>query len=394
MNENSEIQKLLHKFILNQCDVEESSEVVDYYKKKKLTSDFPTVQEVQTLLNEFPEMDIETADKIFSKILINVKEIESTKTESTEIESRRFPFLKYISIAASIIILFSIGWSYQNNISTQKKNQLLNNDEITLQLANGDVQIISATKKSQVTDSKGNVVANHNGNKMVYDTKNALQELVYNTIKIPYGKRFELELSDGTIVHLNSGTTLKYPVKFIASKNRQVFLDGEAFFDVAKDKKHPFVVNANNLKVRVLGTHFNVSNYPEDNLTDVVLVEGSVGLYTTSEQFDTNKNTILKPGYKASFNKKDSRIQTKAVITDNYTSWMEGRLSFKNLSFNDITKKLERHYNVTIVNQNKKLANEKFYASFGDEPIEKVLSYFNDIHGISYTIKNNEILIK
>jgi ferric-dicitrate binding protein FerR (iron transport regulator) len=126
----------------------------------------------------------------------------------------------------------------------------------------------------------------------------------------------------------------------------------------------------------------------------VVLVEGSVGLYTTSEQFDTNKNTILKPGYKASFNKKDSRIQTKAVITDNYTSWMEGRLSFKNLSFNDITKKLERHYNVTIVNQNKKLANEKFYASFGDEPIEKVLSYFNDIHGISYTIKNNEILIK
>jgi ferric-dicitrate binding protein FerR (iron transport regulator) len=263
-----------------------------------------------------------------------------------------------------------------------------------LQLANGDVQIISAGKKSQVTDSEGNVVANHNGNKIAYDTETPLEKLVYNTIKIPYGKRFELELSDGTIVHLNSGTTLKYPVRFIAGENRQVFLDGEAFFDVTKDKKHPFIVNADNLNIRVLGTHFNVSSYPEDNLTDVVLVEGSVGLYTANEKFDANKNTVLKPGYKGSFNRKDNHIETKPVITDVYTSWMEGRLTFKNMSFNDITKKLERHYNVTIVNQNKKLANEKFYASFGDEPIEKVLSYFNDVHGINYTIKNNEILIK
>ena len=115
------------------------------------------------------------------------------------------------------------------------------------------------------------MVGNQNGNKIVYDTETTLEKLVYNTIKIPYGKRFELQLSDGTIVHLNSGTTLKYPVKFIASGNRQVFLDGEAFFDVAKDKTHPFVVNADNLNVRVLGTHFNVSNYPEDKLTDIVL---------------------------------------------------------------------------------------------------------------------------
>jgi ferric-dicitrate binding protein FerR (iron transport regulator) len=183
-------------------------------------------------------------------------------------------------------------------------------------------------------------------------------------------------------------------VKFIASQNRQVFLDGEAFFEVAKDKKHPFLVNANNLNIRVLGTHFNVSNYPEDGLIDVVLVEGSVGLYTANEKFDADKNTVLKPGYKGSFDKKDNHIETKAVNTDLYTSWMQGRLMFKNMSFNDITKKLERHYNVIIVNQNKKLANEKFHASFGDEPIEKVLSYFNDVHGISYTIKNNEILIK
>jgi hypothetical protein len=389
MNENSEIQKLLHKFILNQCNVEESNEVVDYYRKNKLTTDFPTVEDIKILVDEIPEMDVATADKIFSKILISAKE-----TESTAIETKKFPMFKYISVAASIIVLLSIGWSYQHGFFKQKNDPIINSNEITLQLANGDVQIISAGKKSQVTDSEGNVVANHNGNKIAYDTETPLEKLVYNTIKIPYGKRFELELSDGTIVHLNSGTTLKYPVRFIAGENRQVFLDGEAFFDVTKDKKHPFIVNADNLNIRVLGTHFNVSSYPEDNLTDVVLVEGSVGLYTANEKFDANKNTVLKPGYKGSFNRKDNHIETKPVITDVYTSWMEGRLTFKNMSFTDITKKLERHYNVTIVNQNKKLANEKFYASFGDEPIEKVLSYFNDVHGINYTIKNNEILIK
>ncbi|KIA87058.1 FecR family protein [Flavobacterium sp. AED] len=389
MNENSGIQKLLHKFILNQCNVEESNEVVDYYRKNKLTTDFPTVEDIKILVDEIPEMDVATADKIFSKILISAKE-----TESTAIETKKFPMFKYISVAASIIVLLSIGWSYQHGFFKQKNDAIINSNEITLQLANGDVQIISAGKKSQVTDSEGNVVANHNGNKIAYDTETPLEKLVYNTIKIPYGKRFELELSDGTIVHLNSGTTLKYPVRFIAGENRQVFLDGEAFFDVTKDKKHPFIVNADNLNIRVLGTHFNVSSYPEDNVTDVVLVEGSVGLYTANEKFDANKNTVLKPGYKGSFNRKDNHIETKPVITDVYTSWMEGRLTFKNMSFNDITKKLERHYNVTIVNQNKKLANEKFYASFGDEPIEKVLSYFNDVHGINYTIKNNEILIK
>ncbi|MBP6181769.1 FecR family protein [Flavobacterium sp.] len=389
MNENSEIKKLLHKFILNQCNLEESNAVVDYYRKNMLTEDFPTVEDINILLTEKPKMDTATADKIFHTVLSITKE-----TEAEEIKIKKKPILRYISIAASIIVLLSIGWSYQKNIFKTEITPIIDSNAITLQLANGEIQVISSNKKSQVTDSEGNVVGNQNGNKIVYDTETKAEKLVYNTIKIPYGKRFELQLSDGTVVHLNSGTTLKYPVKFIAGENRLVFLDGEAFFDVTKDKKHPFIVNADNLNVRVLGTHFNVSNYPEDIQTDVVLVEGSVGLYSGNEQFNATKNTVLRPGFKGIFNKKDGSIATKAVNTDVYTSWMQGRLTFRNMSFKDISKKLERHYNVTIETQNKKLAGEKFYASFGDEPIEKVLSYFNDIHGINYVIKNNEITIK
>jgi transmembrane sensor len=389
MNENSEIKIVLQKFILNQCNLEESNAVVDYYRKNRLTEDFPTVEDIKLLIIETPEMDVATADKIFSNILSHTKEIETE-----EIKIKKKPVLRYISIAASIIVLLSIGWAYQKNIFKTENTSIIDPNAITLQLANGEIQVISSNKKSQVTDSDGNVVGNQNGNKIVYDTETSVEKLVYNTLKIPYGKRFELQLSDGTVVHLNSGTTLKYPVKFIAGENRQVFLDGEAFFDVTKDKKHPFIVNADNLNVRVLGTHFNVSSYPEDAQTDVVLVEGSVGLYSGNETFDATKNTVLKPGFKGSFNKNNRSIATKAVNTSVYTSWMQGRLTFRNMSFRDISKKLERHYNVTIETQNKKLADEKFYASFGDEPIEKVLSYFNDIHGINYVIKNNEIVIK
>ncbi|OXG09290.1 FecR family protein [Flavobacterium araucananum] len=392
MNSNSEIKRLLQKFVLNQCTPEETNEVIAYYKKNKLTDDFPSVEDIQNLLGEIPKMNQQTADNIFLNILSDFKEKETT----IEITPKKSNFTKYISIAASILVVLGIGIAYQKGTFATKSEPKFDfkSNDIVLQLEDGKVQIISENNSAQVKDARGNVVGNQNGDKIVYENNSNTEKVTYNTIKIPYGKKFRLQLSDGTFVHLNSGTTLKYPVKFIAGENRQVYLDGEAFFDVAKDKKHPFIVNADALNVRVLGTHFNVSNYPEDAATDVVLVEGSVGMYRSNEEFDAAKNTILKPGYKGSFNRDNTLISTKAVITDIYTSWINGGLTFRNMSFKNIITKLERRYNVTIINQNEKLANEKFNASFSDESIEKVMSYFNDIHGINYTIKNNQILIK
>lgn len=392
MNSNSEIKSLLQKFVLNQCTPEEINEVVAYYKKNQLTEDFPTVEDIQNLLGEMPKMDKQTADDIFMNILSASKEEESV----IEMPERRSNFRKYISIAASVIVLLGIGFFYKQHFSEKVAEPKFNfkSSDIVLQLENGETQILSEHNSAQIKDAKGNIVGNQSGDKIAYENSLDPEKLVYNTIKIPYGKKFHLQLSDGTMVHLNAGTTLKYPVKFIAGGNRQVFLDGEAFFDVAKDKKHPFIVNADELNVRVLGTHFNVSNYPEDAATDVVLVEGSVGMYQSNEEFDALKNTILKPGFKGSFNKENAKISTKAVITDIYTSWINGGLTFRNMTFKNIITKLERRYNVTIVNKNEKLANEKFNASFSDESIDKVMSYFNDIHGINYTIKNDQILIK
>jgi hypothetical protein len=385
MNKNSEMQELLYKFIQNQCSLKEIEKVVNYFKENKLTEDFPEVDDVINYLGQTKQIDDLSAQRIILTIM-------STDCEIKEKQSRRRNVLKFTSIAASIIILISAGWIFQNNFFKPELKPFIDPNAITLELSNGEIQVVASNKKSLVIDSDGNVIGNQYGNKIVYNKTN-IDKLIYNTIKIPYGKRFELQLSDGTIVNLNSGTTFKYPIKFIDSQKRTVFLDGEAFFKVAKDKKHPFIVNADNLNVRVLGTHFNVSNYAEEKLTDVVLLEGSVGLYSANEKFDQKKNTILKPGFKASFSKSDKQIKTKSVDTNIYISWINGGLTFREMTFKDISKQLERHYNITIINQNTKLSEEKFNASFSNEPIEKVLSYFNEIHGIHYKIKNNHVLI-
>lgn len=392
MNSNSEIKTLLEKFILNQCTAEETEQVVAYCRNNNLTDEFPTVEEVKNLLSEMPKMDEQKANLIFDNILSTAKDQETI----IKLEPQKSNYRKYISIAASVLVLLGVGFAYKQGFFSKTADVPFDfkSSDIVLQMEDGSVQIISENGKVQVHDKNGNIVGNQSGDKLVYQNQTNSDKLAYNTLKIPFGKKFRLQLSDGTMVHINSGSTLKYPVKFIAGENRQVYLDGEAFFDVAKDKKHPFIVNADNLNVRVLGTHFNVSNYPEDTFTDVVLVEGSVGMYSSNEEFNADKSTILKPGYKGSFNKENASIFTRQVITEIYTSWIDGGLTFRNMTFKNIITKLERRYNVTIINKNEKLANEKFNASFKEESIENVMSYFNDVHGINYTIKNDQILIK
>ncbi|WP_194768454.1 FecR family protein [Tamlana sp. I1] len=304
---------------------------------------------------------------------------------------RRLKVLNSLKYAAIAIVCLGIVYVYQTGYFNSKPLLTHPVENITLQLENGAVKIIKEDGTSEVRDSKGNIIGTQNGNQIVYSNDDANETLVYNTLKVPYGKRFEVLLSDGTHVHLNAGTSLKYPVKFLAGHNRKVFLKGEAYFDVAKDTDHPFIVKSDALCVKVLGTQFNFSSYPEDTENDVVLVEGSVKLFTTT---DRQNKVVLKPGFMGSLNKRaTAEIYTKPVITDVYTSWIDGELVFRNITFGNILKKMERHYNITIINNNVDLTNERFNASFRDEPIEKILEYFKITYKIDYQISNNQIII-
>lgn len=297
---------------------------------------------------------------------------------------------KRLAVAASIIgfigltgLFYKIHFS-QNNIPT---------DAITLKLQDGSIQVIEPNEATKLFDVDGQLIGEATANSLFYKPIDNAQELVYNTINVPYGKNFKLGLSDGTVVNINSGSEIKFPIQFVKGLNRAVFVTGEAYFEVAKNKKQPFIVTAENLNIRVLGTKFNVHAYPEDETSEVVLVEGSVALYDKNTKYNAAKATLLKPEFQAKLSKKTNQIEIVDVLTDVYTAWMDGELVFRNMSFENIAKKLERHYNVEIQIENNELAKQSFNASFGKEPLSKVLESLKENYGINYKQQNNKITI-
>lgn len=374
-------ERLIVKFITNQASTDEIEQLTEWLKddeNKIVFKDFvKTNYAIDAALNSFDSTEVR---KQLS---------ERIQRENNVFTKRRFS--SYYKYAAILIIALGGFYFYKNSGAEQVKQNVIipRVDEIVLQLGN-ESQNLNSNDARNVTDKDGNIIGKQEGNRLVYTKAYSEGSLVYNTIRIPYGKKFEVQLSDGTLIHLNAGTSLRYPVQFVKNQNRQVYLLGEAYFEVEKDKSHPFNVNTQNGNIEVLGTKFNVDTYSENTSTDVVLVEGKVSLYKEQK---TNQ-VYLTPGFKGSLVKDETPIKTEQVNTDYYTAWVKGSLVFKNASFADIIKKLERQYNVTFINRNKTLGKEIFNARFDNESIEVVLKYFSDSYKIDYQIDRDKITIK
>ncbi|MDN3593907.1 FecR family protein [Zunongwangia endophytica] len=317
-----------------------------------------------------------------SKIRIQLlKKIQQTiKIEQQN--RHRFRWKHIRNLAGILVFLGVCGYIYfqqSNSIS-----QAIPEDAITLQLEDGSLQIINEKDSSSISNKAGKVIGRHEGTRMLYMDTSKTTRIVYNTLRVPYGKKFEIELSDGTVAYLNSGTSIKYPSRFLANTNREIYITGEAFLAVAKDSSRPFIVNTDQLEVKVLGTKFNVFAYPEDEVSAVTLVEGAVSLQTAKNTSKNKTVAYLKPGFRGSLSKTENEITTEQVNTTMYTSWRDGKLVFRNMIFKNIIKKLERHYNVKINNKNEELAGKKFNMNFGNESLEGVLDGLKANYGIQY----------
>ena len=323
-----------------------------------------------------------------------IKEVKS-RIRQEESKITRFHFIKNtLKYAAIFCLIFGLGYYSNNNyVSNNEVEKIIpkKNDIVLTSKDNGEVVI---EKDDNKTDDK-KIIPKINliqkSDQLIYDNNIDIKELVYHSLKVPYGKRFNIVFSDGSKAYLNSGSFIRYPVKFIEDKKREVFLEGEAFFDVAENKNELFIVNSNGINVEVYGTKFNVRNYSEDFNSDIVLVEGSVGINNP----EVSELTILKPGFKGSVDKESFRVTTSKVNTKIYTSWIDGEVIFRNETFSQILKKLERLYNVTIINNKNESLDEVFNAAIDveNENIEQVLEYFNKIYNIEYQIFNNKIII-
>lgn len=309
---------------------------------------------------------------------------------------QRLSIRNYLRYAAIITLVAVTAFVVMHHLNSSKANiqEIPTEGQITLRLDDGSLKLISETENRSINDHKGNKLALQSGSFIKYANTFPASQNRYNTLSVPNGKMFNLILSDGTAVTLNSGSSITYPVSFGQGVSREVFLNGEAYFDVTPDTNNPFIVNANNLNVRVLGTKFIVTSYIEEKNIKTVLMEGSVGLYKGGEKFNEKTSPILKPGDLATWNKNDVAMKIEEVDPALYSAWMNGKLVFQHMEFADILRRLERHYNVEIINNNSDLDKEVFTARFDTESLEQALDAFAKNYPFEYDRINDQILIK
>ena len=219
---------------------------------------------------------------------------------------------------------------------------------------------------------------------------NSSEDLVWQTIKTPAGMQTDFLLPDGSHVWLNSGTVLKYPLSF-ASDKRQVELTGEAYFDVMKDASHPFLVKAGKMNIEVKGTRFNVINYPEETLTELILESGSVRLFSGDYE-DRKTITNIKPGEIAVLNTVTNQLSVSNVDVEKYTAWKEGMLIFRDDQMDEVVRKLNRWFNVEIILQSPDLTEYVYTATYRDETLPQILELLRISAPIKYSITERKRL--
>ena len=375
------IENIISKFFRNSISNEELELLLNFILKDENYNLFNEYVQINYLSN----LSMNQLDKTS---LIN--EIESRIKKSKKQAAFKL-FTKNLMRVAAIFIGI-IGVAYYLNY----ERILIESKNIILTTSSGEKIILDSEankrSKTKISFEKLDGLVNSETNNLVYEEDINLKELVKNTIKVPYGKRFKLTLSDGTTVHLNSGSLFTYPVSFIEGIDREVHISGEAFFDVASDSLNSFKVYSTGSSAEVFGTKFNFKNYEEDNFSEIILTEGSLGVKNT---VDDSEVVIIKPGDMARVEYSRGKIELSKVNTVLYTSWIDGRIIFRNENINNMILKLERIYDVIIINNNIELNKMFINATFltEKETIQDVLDYLAKIYKVDYQIMNNKIII-
>ncbi len=191
-------------------------------------------------------------------------------------------------------------------------------------------------------------------------------------------------LSDGTVVKLGPGSKLTYPSKFVG-KNREITLDGQAFFDINKDPAHPFIVHTNSMDVEALGTAFELFAYDIETRSEVILLNGMVRVELILPNSDKRKDLILRPNDKIEYNMSVNRVTHYTVNADSYTSWRKrGMLTFENEKLSMIIPRLEQWYGRKIICEKEILDTYKFTFKVKDEPLERILYMMRESSPVRY----------
>ncbi len=308
----------------------------------------------------------------------------------------------FARIAATILIIISLGGLVylqfnrsENQYRFSDSRNDLKTDNPLLVLSNGKtVELKKTESKIEVLKGKDAIQIN---NDQIVDNQTSNDktsiEAKFNEVIIPFGKKSKLILEDGTTVWLNAGSRFAFPQKFNRNK-REVLLDGEAYFEVAKNVQKPFLISTGDIKIEVLGTKFNVSAYRSDNQSETVLLEGSVNIWDNGKLF--KDKILMVPNQKATYSKSGKNIVLEPEKEPGLSiAWVEGWYQFKNENLEKVFLKLEKYYNVRFKYDQKIISGLLPVSGKLDlkDSLDEVMAVLSKVAKFKYQISGNSVII-
>lgn len=304
--------------------------------------------------NILDQMDLSEKHLLKQQMLARVLE---KNTEIVTTKTKTWYGRSWLSAAAVLLILCSVGLLLfkkdRNEIAVVKKSEKTTavikpgKNQAILTLSDGSTIGLNEEEKGIVLSKNGLLVTKSGDGELKYETNEELIPTT-NTITTPRGGQYQLVLTDGTKVWLNAQSSIKFPTRF-AGDTRVVHITGEVYFEVAKNKKMPFLVHTNNQKIEVLGTHFNVNTYIDEAAEKTTLIEGSVKVAKVRDGFaEMNSAKLLRPGQEALLTSESSLIKVGTADTEAAISWKNGYFKFDKADIQTVMRQISRWYDVDV----------------------------------------------
>jgi len=382
--------KLLDKYIAGEASLEEEQRLLNFYG---------SFQDKKETVDDLEEI----GEQILERVQENLNPIEENQG------TYRFYYLKSISIAASILLVIATGLYFYSNRTIKEPEYFaeinVNNDiapgynKAILTLADGS-KISLDDAANGLLASQGDIAITKTENGEIVYEKNSSDKSkfladrsVINTIQTPKGGKYQIRLPDGSKVWLNSASTLSYPTAF-SGNERKVQLKGEAYFEISPNKDIPFRVQSENQIVEVLGTHFNINSYSDEDYVKTTLLEGSVRVILNSVSSKVSNTKLLKPGEQSLTKSSQSGIKIMNADTEKAIAWKNGYFRFRNTPIREIMREIERWYDVELVYEGKIPSDEFTGFISNDVKISAVLKIMEESGGVKFTVKGKKLKVK
>lgn len=393
LNDQFHISKLITGHLRGTLDSGEQAELDKWIEASDVNS---------TFFESFTEQQLAADLQIYRAVneeaiwLKTCQRLESAKTPKKP-AFKILQLMNYKVAAVAAIVLVILATYFFNFYTTDKiHNPVVYSDDVapgkiraTLTLSNGKKIILGAENDGILAEEAGISISKTKDGQLEYSISGETNgdRLNMNTLSTAVGETYILNLPDRSKVYLNAASSLTYPSSFSGSKTRRVELLGEGYFEVAKDKTHPFVVESRGQQVEVLGTHFNINAYQNEPAMKTTLIEGAVKVSDTSGK----QSIFLKPGQQSVLTEGIFKMTT--VDPELAVAWKNNEFTFENESIENIMRKVERWYNVEVIYVGSK-PTEKYVGGVSRfDKVSKVLQALEFSGGVHFKVEGRKIFV-